>query len=101
MRFSAKAKADLLSIGTYTLRTWGEAQASRSLSDLEQCAQMLARNPVIGRSCDSIRPGLYRFEQGRHVVFYRRVPDGILVVRILHQSMLPDWHAFESEPSSK
>jgi len=98
-RFSGRAKADLLSIGAYTLRTWGERQTVRYLDELEQCAKMLAGNPKVGRSCDWIRPGLHRFEQGRHVVFYRRERDGILVVRILHESMSPDRHSFEDLPA--
>jgi toxin ParE1/3/4 len=95
VRFSGRAKEDLLSIGAYTLRTWGAQQTARYLEDLERCAMMLGRNPNMGRSCDWIRPGLHRFEQGRHVVFYRREKGGILVVRILHQSMLPDKHSFK------
>jgi toxin ParE1/3/4 len=95
--FSRCAKADLLSIGAYTLETWGAAQTERYLNELERCAKMLAANPSLGRPCDWIRPGLHRFEKGRHVVFYRREGDGILVSRILHQSMLPDQQTFEDE----
>jgi toxin ParE1/3/4 len=95
VRFSRSAKADLLSIGAYTLQTWGVAQTERYLDSLERCAKLLASNPALGRPCDWIRPGLYRFEKGRHVVFYRREEDGILVSRILHQSMLPDQQSFE------
>ena len=84
------AEADLLSIADYTLRTWGEAQTVRYLNDLELCCERLAENPGLGRLCDSIRPGLCRAEQGKHVVFYRREPGGILVSRILHQRMLPE-----------
>jgi plasmid stabilization system protein ParE len=29
-------------------------------------------------------------EHGRHVVFYRRAAEGIVVSRILHQRMLPE-----------
>jgi toxin ParE1/3/4 len=93
-RLSRNARADLLSIGTYTMETWGAAQAARYLNDLEECAKMLAANPSLGRSCDWIRPGLRRFEKGRHVLFYRRLEDGIFVSRILHQSMLPDERSF-------
>ncbi len=99
VRFSGRAKADLLSIGTYTLRTWGEAQTERYLDALEKCAKMLARNPAMGRSCDWIRPGLHRFEIGRHVLFFRRRTGGILVVRILHRNMAPGLHSFEDEES--
>jgi len=94
-RFSHMAKADLLSIGVFTIQNWGAAQAERYLDGLEKCAQMLARNPAVGRRCDWIRPGLRRFEKGRHVIFYRLEQDCILVARILHQGMLPDQQAFE------
>jgi len=95
-RFSRRAEADLLSIGDYTLRTWGKAQADRYLGELETCCQMLADNPLLGRSCDAVRPGLRRLEHGKHVVFYRlQKPGGILVVRILHQRMLPARQAID------
>jgi toxin ParE1/3/4 len=100
VRFSGCAKADLLHITKYTLRTWGEAQATRYLASMERCAKMLARNPALGRRCDSVRPGLHRFENGQHVLFYRLVSDGILVIRILHQRMLPDRQSFEPDQQS-
>jgi toxin ParE1/3/4 len=98
--FSRSAKADLLSIGAYTIQTWGAAQAERYLDALEYCAKLLAANPSLGRRCEWIRPGLHRFEKGRHVFFYRREGDGIVISRILHQSMLPDQQYFEdADPS--
>jgi plasmid stabilization system protein ParE len=48
-RFSRRAEADLLSIGDYTLRTWGKAQAARYLGELEVCCQTLSDNPALGR----------------------------------------------------
>ena len=91
-RFSRRAEADLLSIGNYTLRTWGKAQTARYIRDLEVFCQTLADNPGLGRPCGDVRPGLRRLEHGKHVVFYRQELTGILVSRILHQSMLPDKH---------
>jgi toxin ParE1/3/4 len=89
-RFSSRAEADLLDIGAYTLRTWGEDQAIRYVNELEACCQMIADNPALGRECDDVRPGLRRMEHGRHVVFYRQEDSGILVSRLLHQRMLPE-----------
>ena len=66
-RFSRRAEADLLSIGRYTLRTWGEAQAARYVGELEVCCQTLSDNPALGRLCDEIRPGLRRLEHGDSV----------------------------------
>ena len=91
-RFSRRAETDLLSIGDYTLRTWGRRQAARYISEIEVCRK-LADNPALGRPCNDIRPGLRRFEHGKHVLFYRQEHTGILVSRILHQRMLPDKHA--------
>lgn len=86
-----------MDIGTYTLRTWGEDQTIRYIADLEACCQRLADNPASCRPCDHFRPGLRRMEQGKHVVFFRREPEGILVSRILHERMLPERHAIEDE----
>ena len=96
-RFSRRAEADLLAIGVHTLRTWGEDQTVRYLKDLEVGCQMLAGNPALGRSCDDIRTGLRRMELDRHVVFYRKHTGGILVSRILHQTMLPKRHVLDEE----
>jgi toxin ParE1/3/4 len=92
-RFSRRAEADLLSIGKYTLRTWGKAQTATYIGELEVFCHTLADNPMLGRPCDDVRPGLRRMEHGKHVVFYRQERTGILITRILHQSMLPDKHA--------
>lgn len=88
-RFSRRAEKDLLEIAAYTLHTWGKAQAARYLDDLENCCEMLANKPALGRRCKQIRSGLRRLEHGRHVIFYRQTRSGILVVRVLHQRMLP------------
>ena len=90
----------MLSIGAYTLRTWGEDQTIRYLDDLEACCQMLVDNPGVGRVCDEVRPGLRRMECGEHVVFYRKDAGGILVSRILHQRMLPERHAIDDDDES-
>jgi len=93
LRYSCRAEADVLGISRYTLRTWGEERTIRYIDDLEACCQTLAGNPMLGRACDRIRPGLRRMERGRHVIFYRGDARGILVSRILHRRMLPERQA--------
>jgi plasmid stabilization system protein ParE len=39
----------LPSIGDYTFRAWGQAQAARYLGELEVCCQTLSDNPALGR----------------------------------------------------
>ena len=90
IQFSRRAEADLLEIGSYTLQTWGVDQAILYIDQLEACCQRLAKNPASGRSCDDVRRGLRRMEQGKHVIFYRQQEGGeVLISRILHQRMLP------------
>jgi toxin ParE1/3/4 len=96
-RFSRRAEADLLSIGDYTLRARGKAQAARYLGELEVCFQRLSDNPALGRLCDEVRPGLRRLEHGKHVVFYRQERGGILISRILHPRTLPELHSIEGK----
>ncbi len=97
VRLSTLAEADLLDIGQYTLRTWGAKQTILYLDNLEACFRRIAVQLSAGRPCDDIRPGLHRYEQGKHVVFFRRTEVGILVTRILHQRMSPDRHLFEDK----
>ena len=90
------AESDLKSIARYTLKTWGIAQAARYLEEMEKCFQLLADQPGIGRKCDSIHPGLRRFEHRSHVVFYLPQEDGVLIVRVLHEHMIPFQSRFDS-----
>jgi toxin ParE1/3/4 len=93
--FSQLARADLKSIAQYTFRIWGEDQANRYVKELRDCVKRLSESPMLGRSCDFLRPGYRRMEQGSHVIFYRQEGSGIVVGRILHKSMLPTKHVIE------
>jgi toxin ParE1/3/4 len=49
----------------------------------------------MGRACAGIKAGYRRMEHGRHVILYREQSNGILIVRVLHQRMLPRIHILE------
>jgi toxin ParE1/3/4 len=95
VRYSRLAESDLDEIANYTIQRWGAAQATRYLSELEDCCEGLTKNPGLGRGCDSLRAGLRRMEHGSHVIFFATEESGILVVRILHKSMAPGLHELE------
>jgi toxin ParE1/3/4 len=95
--FSRLARTDLTSIDEYTESMWGGLQADRYLHDLRAFCSMLAQRPELGRRSDPERPAIRRMEYGRHVIFYRRNDNGVLILRILHQRMLPEPQFFESE----
>ena len=90
------AESDLKSLVRYTVKTWEKDQTRRYSQGLRDCFEQLAKNPLLGRGCDSIHPGLRRFEHGKHVVFYLSQPDALLIVRVLHQQMMPAKPQFES-----
>jgi len=95
VNISVRAEEDVDQIAAYTTRTWGWRQTNQYLSKLEDGFDLLASNALIGRSCDWIRPGLRRFEIGKHVVFYVAQQDELLIVRVLHQQMVPAKSHFE------
>lgn len=93
---SDAAGSDIRGIIRYTHTRWGAEQALRYGAELRKCFRILAGNPVMGRACNSVSPGLRRFEHEKHVVFYRIVTKGIRISRVLHQRMLPAKSRFES-----
>lgn len=96
-RFSKLAKLDLIEIGDYTLDHWGVDQAIRYLHSLETCFELLITQPEIGHKCDRLRKGYRRIEHEKHVIFYRIDKTDILIVRILHQRVLPENRMMEEQ----
>jgi len=85
--FTPRARADLKAIWTYTADRWSIEQADRYVGLLHNAMQIVAAEPRRWRSCDHIRSGYFKYSAGSHVLFFRRHESGIVVVRILHQSM--------------
>ena len=83
-----KAKDDLKKIARFTEKRWGKEQRNTYLKSLDSCFHQLGENPAMGRSCDEIKSGYYKFPTGSHVVYYRsKTEKQIEVVRVLHESM--------------
>jgi len=87
-----RARRDLDSITAHSVREWGPEQATRYARDLRSAIEMVAANPLRGRSRDELRNGYFSVPRGSHIIFYRRTSDGVEVVRILHQRMEPARH---------
>ena len=92
LRVRKKARADLREIGRYTRKRWGREQSNRYLGELDTCFHRLVSMPTLGRPFVPVPPYL-RQDHGSHVVFLRREANGdVVVVRILHERMLPQLH---------
>ena len=83
---SPEAEQDLSNIFDYTETEFGLNQAVTYLNDLDHCFVSLMENPGIGRERLEIRPELFSFVSGSHVVFYRILSNRIRIVRVLHES---------------
>ena len=89
IRLSKKAIADLDGIWDYTVETWPEDQAIIYYRQINSAIQGLNNLPVfLERSYDVIKPGLFGFKVGHHIIFYKKHKEGsIQVDRILHEKM--------------
>jgi len=96
-RYSLLAEADADDIAAFTIRKWDARQAASYLSDLESLCQDLADGHAVGRACPGVGPDLLRIDYVSHVVFFRRRPFGVRIVRILHERQLPELHSFEDD----
>ena len=77
----------LSGIVRYTRKRWGKDQADRYNMSLDVAFDRLAEYPESGRERPSLRAGIRVMPVERHLVVYRIEPAGVLIMRIVHQSM--------------
>lgn len=63
-----------------------EKQADLFVDTLEEKLALLATQPRMGRMRPELGDGLCSFPVKRYVVFYRPLPDGIEILRVLHSA---------------
>ena len=80
------ANQDLLEVWTYVAVNGDVIAADGLLDAIDQRCNTLAEFPHIGRRREELAPGLRSFPEGQYLVFYREMPDGIEIVRVLHGS---------------
>ena len=86
-RLTPKAADDLDGIHEYTITNFGLEQARDYLNGLRRRFGDLAERPALGRRADRLAPGLRHYPYRSHVVFYMPENEGVLIVRVLHESM--------------
>ena len=83
IRRSPLAEQDFREIWRYIAAHNPDA-ADRLLLRIDSKLELYAQNPRMGRVRDQLAPGLRSFSVGKYLAFYRIVPDGIELVRVLH-----------------
>lgn len=84
VRRSPEARADLKSIWRYVARKASERTADRLLDHITAAAAILADHPHSGTPRPELQPGIRSRPVGNYVLFYRPVPGGVELVRVLH-----------------
>lgn len=79
---SPESRADYLNIWLYIAHDNPEA-ADRMLRSFDQKLELIARAPFLGRSRNDLRRSIRSFPVGRYLLFYRPIPEGIYLVRVL------------------
>ena len=88
-KISKKAIADLNNIWNYTADVWSEEQADKYYNLLYTCIKGLSVFPdYLRKGYDVIKPGLFGYHVGHHIIFYKKKRNGIIWIdRILHEKM--------------
>lgn len=86
-RVSRKAQNDIREIGLYTQQQWGKEQRRAYLSGMQTGFERLADNPLLAAERTEFDPAVRIHPYEKHLIVYLIQSDGILIVRVLHQSM--------------
>lgn len=81
-RLSKQSRLDLDDIWLF-IASDNLAAADRTIDELVGKFRTLAGEPGIGPTRDELAESLRSFPVGSHVIFYRAIPNGIEVVRVL------------------
>lgn len=84
---SDEAQDDLKEIKRYTVKNWGNNQARQYLIELTINFEKLSKSTKLGRERKEIDNYICSFCVNKHIVFYRKKPKYIEIVRVLHVSM--------------
>ena len=86
-RLSVEASTDLDSILDYSFINFGANVMIKYYKSLEKCFEILDDNPDLGIEVEHIRSDYLCFQHRSHLIFYKKIKEGILIVRLLHANM--------------
>lgn len=86
-RVSKLAESDLRSIARYTQNEWGREQRRIYLDGLNDKFETLSQSPTIAAERQDFEPPVRIHTHEKHLIVYVIDDGGILIIRVLHQSM--------------
>lgn len=82
-KFTAPASRDIENIIDLIADNSGFDAAERFLKKINDKCKNLANFPSMGRKRDELLPSLRSFPVDDYLIFYRQIPEGIEVVRVV------------------
>jgi len=82
-QFTAPASRDIESIIDYIADNRGLTAAESYLKKINQKCLNLAQFPSMGKKRDELYPELRSFPVDSYLIFYRQIPDGIEILRVV------------------
>lgn len=89
VRIAQSARADLVSIGSYTLEEWGDEQMRRYMTNLRRAIASLGQRPFSGRSRSDLSDDMRAWPTGSHVTYYTADAETVIILRVLHSRQDP------------
>jgi toxin ParE1/3/4 len=80
-----RAEADIIDILTYSIESFGQRKALDYQSSLENCFELLAENPLMGRAAPQIDSKVRRHEHGSHIILYEHADVGVIILALVHK----------------
>jgi toxin ParE1/3/4 len=91
-KFTQDARADLLNVRKYTLKTWGREQSVKYLQELNKILLLLSDSPSIGIQRTDISLTTFSFIYASHIVYYTVDKKTLVIFAVLHKNMVPEKH---------
>jgi len=88
-RLTDEAKEDLKEVKAHSLTRWGAVITQAYLQSMRVTMQMLASHQVGIDISNETWPGVFYWPYESHYLYFLRVPEGIQVIAIIHQTRLP------------
>lgn len=83
-----RAAESIVEAYLFGVERFGTVQAEHYRESLENCFDILSRNPRIARERNEFRPPVRVHHHGSHYVVYRIEPlEDILILAVLHDAM--------------
>jgi len=84
VRFTRAAARDIQELEQYSATEFGSSATAEYLGGLHEAFVRLRDFPGMGVARDDLRPDTRALRYSSHRIYYRPMPGGILIQRVLH-----------------